>query len=117
MSKKKNNKVKKQKGESYMDALTRDKYEHGDMTADIMSQINFDAACFACRDVFHMGPVRAARFKAKMEAYAMEIGRLVFADCRDDEDFVHSMKTIDEGLLDIVGVDNFVSARRRYLQR
>jgi hypothetical protein len=82
-----------------------------------MSQINFDAACFANRDVFHMGPKRAEQFKAKMEAYAKQIGRLVFADCKDDEDFVYSMKSIDEGLLDIVGEKNFVSSRKRYLNR
>lgn len=117
MSKKKHNKVKKQKGETYMDALCRDKCALGELTADIMSQIDFDAACFACRDVFHMGPKRATEFKKAMERYAMEIGRLVFADCKDDEDFVHSMATNDEGLHKIVGEENFVSARRRYLQR
>jgi hypothetical protein len=117
MSKKKNNKVKKRKGESYMDALSRTQQEQDDLVADIMSQINFDAACFAARDVFHMGPSRAPKFKEAMEEYAREICRLVFVDAKTDDELVHSMGKIDEGLLKIVGKENFVAHDIRYGRR
>ena len=117
MSKKKNNKVKKRKGESYMDALSRTQQEQDDFVADIMSQISFDAACFVARDVFHMGPSRAPKFKAAMEEYAYEICKLVFVDGKADEELVHSMAKIDEGLLKIVGKENFVPNTERYGRR
>ena len=117
MSKKKNNKVKKRKGESYMDALSRTQQEQDDFVAVIMSQISFDAACFAARDVFHMGPSRAPKFKAAMEEYAYEICKLVFVDGKADEELVHSMAKIDEGLLKIVGKENFVPNTARYGRR
>jgi hypothetical protein len=113
----KHNKVKKRKGESYMDSLTRNQRESNDMVAEIMSQINFDAACFAARDVFHMGPSRAPKFKAAMEEYAREICRLVFVDGKADDELDYSMAKIDEGLLKIVGKDNFVSNEARYGSR
>lgn len=86
MSKKKNNKVKKRKGESYMDALS-------------------------------MGPSRAPKFKEAMEEYAREICRLVFVDGKTDDELVHSMGKIDEGLLKIVGKENFVAHDIRYGRR
>lgn len=116
-SKKKKNKVKKLKGESYMDALSRTQQEDNDLVADIMSQINFDAACFAARDVFHMGPSRAPKFKAAMEEYAREICKLVFIDGKTDDELVHSMAKIDEGLLKIVGKETFVPHEERYGRR
>ena len=116
MSKKKNNKVKKQQGENYAQALSRKKQAHDDWIADIMSQINFDAACFAARDVFHMGSTRAPKFRDAMEKYSYEICKIVFAD-KDDEELVHSMATIDQGLLKIVGEENFVPSRIRYVGR
>ena len=116
MSKKKNNKVKKQQGETYAQALSRKKQAHDDWIADIMSQINFDAACFAARDVFHMGPTRAPKFKESMEGYVYEICKIVFSD-KDDEELVHSMATLDRGLLKIVGEKNFVPSRIRYVGR
>ena len=117
MSKKKNNKVKKRKGENLVDALCREQYERNDYVADIMTQIAFDAACFAARDVFHMGPTRAPKFKAAMEEYAREICRLVFVDGKTDDELVHSMGKIDEGLLKIVGKENFVAHEERYGRR
>lgn len=114
MSNKKNNKVKKRKGESYMDALCRQQNERGEYAADIMSQINFDAACFAARDVFHMGPERAVKFKEAMEDYAREICTLVYHDGKADEKLEHSIQKVDEGLVKIVGKKNFVPFLVRY---
>jgi hypothetical protein len=82
-----------------------------------MSQINFDAACFAARDVFHMGPKRATEFKKAMEGYARTICRLVFVDGKTDDELVYSMGKIDEGLLKIVGKENFVAHEERYGRR
>lgn len=117
MSKKKNNKVKKRKGESYMDALSREQQEHGDLVADIMTQINFDAACFAARDVFHMGPERAVKFRDAMLEYTKEICALVYTDGKTDEKLEHSMNKIDKGLEKIVGKKNFVPFLVRYVTR
>ena len=114
MSNKKKNKVKKQKGESFMDALCRNEQTKDDFLAEIMSQINFDAACFAARDVFQMGPKRAVEFKAKMESYTHDICKLVYTDAKADEKLEHSMQKIDEGLEKIVGKENFVPHRIRY---
>lgn len=114
MSNKKNNKVKKRKGETYVDALCRSQYERNDYVADIMSQINFDAACFAARDVFHMGPERTVKFKTAMEEYAREICTLVYHDGKADEMLEHSIQKIDEGLEKIVGKKNFVPFLVRY---
>ena len=51
-----------------------------------------------------------------MEGYVYEICKIVFSD-KDDEELVHSMATIDQGLLKIVGEENFVPSRIRYVGR
>lgn len=117
MSKKKHNKAVKRHGQNYADVLKEKQQNQSTMYAEIRSQIDFDAACIAANEVFHMGPGRAKAFaKAMMEA-AHEIGNMFIEDSKGDVTLEYSKTKLDERLLKIVGKENFEPYEIRYGRR
>lgn len=77
-------------------------------------QMSFDVACFAAHDVFGMG---AGRFQAFFTAYKKryaEIAQLIHEDAKNDQDIEYARETIDRGLREIVGEENFEPWSKRY---
>ena len=112
-SKKKNNAVKKHK-QNYAGALKEQQQIQSSRYAEIRGQIDFDAACIAANEVFHMGPSRAQAFAKAMMETAHEIGEMFIEDARGDATLEYSKTKLDEKLLKIVGKDNFVPYDLRY---
>lgn len=116
MSKRKHNAVKRH-GQNYADVLKEKQQNRSAMYAEIRSQIDFDAACIAANEVFHMGPGRAKAFaKAMMEA-AHEISEMFVEDSQGDVTLEYSKTKLDERLLKIVGKENFEPYEIRYGRR
>lgn len=77
-------------------------------------QMCFDVACFAARDVFGLGP---GRFQAFFDAYRKrydEVAKLIHEDAKADVGIEYARETIDKGLKDIVGEQNFCPWEERY---
>lgn len=117
MSKRKNNKAVKRHGQNYADVLKEQQQEKSSMYAEIRGQIDFDAACIAANEVFHMGPGRAKAFARAMMEAAHEIGNMFVEDSKGDVTLEYSKTKLDERLLKIVGKDNFEPYEIRYGRR
>ena len=77
-------------------------------------QMSFDVACFAAHDVFGMGPGRFPAFMAAYKKRYAEVAGLIHEDAKNDVDIEYARDTIDRGLKEIVGEDNFEPWEKRY---
>lgn len=77
-------------------------------------QMATDAAVIAAAEVFGMGPVRCARFVAKIAEVLNEISSAINADSVEDPAFVYTKERIDRRLREICGEENFQMWDVRY---